>query len=96
MFAPDSWPTFFADPAPEIKGSTNMPGYLLHLLVAEIDDILAVGDFLPNGLVVGQRITTLADISQFNGIAETQRSEIRLSSPRSCGTASSYRQLGSR
>ena len=64
---------------PEIKGSTICPA--LHLLVAEMDDILAVGDFLPNGLVVGQRITALVDISQFDGIAETQRSKSGFSSP---------------
>jgi hypothetical protein len=40
-------------------------GARVHLVLAELDDVVAAGDFLPDGLVAIERIAALVDIAHF-------------------------------
>src|ERR1700722_2647430 len=53
----------------------------IHLALAEQDDVLAVGDFLPDALLAVERVARLVDITKMHRLADLDRACIRLLLP---------------
>ena len=45
----------------------------VHLAVADLDDVVAVGDLLPDRLVGVERVARLVDVGEVDGLADAQR-----------------------
>jgi hypothetical protein len=56
-------------------------GARVHLVLAELDDVVAAGDLLPDGLVRIERIAALVDIAQMHRLADGDRPRIGLLLP---------------
>ena len=52
----------------EIEGAGI--GARIHLALAEIEHVVAAGDFLPDGLVRIERVAALIDIAQLHAVAD--------------------------
>jgi hypothetical protein len=65
--------------AAEVEG--RAVGARVHLVLAELDDLGAAGDFLPDGLVGVERVAALVDIAELHALADADRAGIRLSWP---------------
>jgi hypothetical protein len=64
----------------EVEGRAIGAG--VHLVLAELDDVVAAGDFLPDGLVAIERIAALVDIGQMHRLADGDRAANRVSPAR--------------
>ena len=53
-------------------------GAARHLALAQQDHVVAVGEFLPHGLLVVQAVAALVDISHLDAVADAQRAAIGL------------------
>src|SRR5580704_11097801 len=53
----------------------------VHLALTEQDNVLAVGDFLPDILVAVERVARLVDIAEMHRLADLDRARIRLLLP---------------
>jgi hypothetical protein len=56
-------------------------GARVHLALAELDDVVAAGDLLPDGLVRIERIAALVDIAKLHRLADGDRARIGLLLP---------------
>ena len=75
---PDSRPTFFCWSAPlKLNAADIGAGRDLHL-VAELHDVEAAGDLLPDVLLVVQVVAALVDVAELDGVAELDRAGVRL------------------
>ena len=52
----------------EVEGADI--GARVHLALAELDDVLPVGDLLPHGLVGREVVAALVDVAEVHGLAE--------------------------
>src|ERR1700678_4657349 len=56
-------------------------GSAIHLALAERDEVVAAGDFLPDVLLAVERVARLVDIAELNALADVDRAGIRLFLP---------------
>src|SRR5690606_17763293 len=56
-------------------------GAAVHLMLAQLDDIVAAGDFFPDSLVWVEVIAALVDIAKVDGVADADLAGIRLLVP---------------
>src|ERR1700688_3966140 len=50
----------------------------VHLALAERDDVVAAGDFLPDVFLAVERVARLIDIAKLNALADLDRARVRL------------------
>ena len=60
----------------EVEGAAI--GARIDLALAEIEDVVAAGDFLPHGLLVVQRVARLVDIAELHRLADLDRAGVGL------------------
>src|SRR5258708_10286621 len=53
-------------------------GSVVHLALAERDDVVAAGDFLPYVFLAVERVARLIDIAKLNAFADLDRARVRL------------------
>src|SRR3954468_3290722 len=53
----------------------------VHLFLAEQDDVLAVGDFLPDILLAVERVARLVDVAQLHRLADLDGAGVRFLLP---------------
>jgi hypothetical protein len=68
---PESMPTFCCW-SPPLKLKRAAIGAAVHLALAELDDVVAAGDFLPDGLVAIERVAALVDIGEICTVSPTR------------------------
>ena len=60
----------------EVEPPDIGPG--VHLVLADLKDVVPVGDLLPDGLAIIQVVAALVDVGEIHGFAQTQAAGIRL------------------
>src|SRR5450755_4872491 len=60
----------------EVEGADV--GSAVHLALAERDDVVAPGDFLPDILFAVERVARLIDIAELNALADLDRTRVGL------------------
>ena len=60
----------------EVEGAAI--GARIDLALAEIEDVVAAGDFLPDVLLVVERVARLVDVAELHQLADLDRAGIRL------------------
>ena len=63
----------------EVEGGAI--GARIHLALAEQDDVVAAGDFLPDVLLAVERVARLVDIAELHRLADLDRARVRLLLP---------------
>jgi hypothetical protein len=76
---PERLPTLLLVAALEVE--RGAVGARIHLMLAELDDVVAARDFLPDGFVRVEMVAALVDITKLHRIADADFAAIRLSAP---------------